>query len=38
MLSEKIVENEKTYFVINDYKKLRSLFGELLRGSTKNKI
>ncbi|MEL0009532.1 MAG: dihydrofolate reductase [Flammeovirgaceae bacterium] len=28
---EKIVENEKTYFVINDYKKLRSLFGELLR-------
>jgi len=28
---EKIVENEKTYFVINDYKKLRSLFGELLK-------
>ena len=28
---EKIVENEKTYFVINDYKKLRILFGELLR-------
>ncbi len=28
---EKIVENGKTYFVINDYKKLRELFGELLR-------
>ena len=28
---KKIVENEKTYFVINDYKKLRSLFGELLK-------
>jgi len=28
---EKIVENEKTYFVINDYEKLRSLFGELLK-------
>ena len=28
---EKIVENEKTYFVINDYEKLRSLFGDLLR-------
>ena len=28
---EKIVENGKTYFVINDYKRLRSLFGELLR-------
>ena len=28
---EKIVENDKTYFVINDYEKLRVLFGELLR-------
>ncbi|MCZ6693732.1 MAG: dihydrofolate reductase [Bacteroidetes bacterium] len=28
---ERITENGKTYFVINDYKKLRSLFGELLR-------
>ena len=28
---EKIVENEKTYFVINDYEKLRELFGKLLR-------
>ena len=28
---EKIVENNKTYFVINDYVKLRSLFGKLLR-------
>ena len=28
---EKIVENGKTYFVINDYTRLRSLFGELLR-------
>lgn len=28
---EKIVENNKTYFVINDYEKLRELFGELLR-------
>jgi len=28
---EKIVENDKTYFVINDYEKLRELFGELLR-------
>ncbi len=28
---EKIVENDKTYFVINDYEKLRDLFGELLR-------
>ncbi len=28
---EKIVENNKTYFVVNDYNKLRSLFGELLR-------
>ena len=28
---EKIVENGKTYFVINDYQKLRGLFGELLR-------
>ena len=30
-LIEKIVENGKTYFVINDYTRLRSLFGELLR-------
>ncbi len=28
---EKIVENGKTYFVINDYDQLRELFGELLR-------
>lgn len=28
---EKIIENGKTYFVINDYTRLRSLFGELLR-------
>ena len=28
---EKKVENGKTYFVINDYLKLRKLFGELLR-------
>ncbi len=28
---EKKVENGKTYFVINDYEKLRSLFGELLK-------
>ncbi len=28
---EKLVENDKTYFVINDYEKLRELFGELLR-------
>jgi len=28
---EKKVENGKTYFVINDYLKLRVLFGELLR-------
>lgn len=28
---EKKVENGKTYFVINDYTKLRALFGELLR-------
>ena len=28
---EKIVENDKTYFVINDYERLRELFGELLR-------
>jgi dipeptidyl-peptidase-3 len=28
---EKIVENGKTYFVINDYDQLRKLFGELLR-------
>ncbi|MBQ0128282.1 MAG: dihydrofolate reductase [bacterium] len=27
---EKIVENGKTYFVINDYEALRNLFGELL--------
>ena len=30
-LVKKIVENGKTYFVINDYTRLRSLFGELLR-------
>ena len=28
---EKVVENDKTYFVINNYEKLRELFGELLR-------
>ena len=28
---EKLTENGKTYFVINDYEKLRDLFGELLR-------
>lgn len=28
---EKIRENGKTYFVINDYEKLRNIFGELLR-------
>lgn len=28
---EKIVEDGKTYFVINDYEKLRELFGDLLR-------
>lgn len=28
---EKKVENGKTYFVVNDYLKLRKLFGELLR-------
>lgn len=28
---EKIVEDGKTYFVINDYEKLRDLFGQLLR-------
>lgn len=28
---EKKVENGKTYFVVNDYQKLRKLFGELLR-------
>jgi dipeptidyl-peptidase-3 len=28
---EKKVENGKTYFVINDYTKLRALFGELLK-------
>lgn len=28
---EKKVENGKTYFVINDYEKLRGLFGDLLR-------
>ena len=28
---EKVVKNGKTYFVINDYQKLRELFGELLR-------
>jgi dipeptidyl-peptidase-3 len=27
---EKIIENEKTYFVVNDYDKLRNLFGQLL--------
>lgn len=28
---EKIVKNKKTYFVIHDYKKLQSLFGDLLK-------
>lgn len=28
---EKIVKDNKTYFVVNDYTKLRSLFGDLLR-------
>jgi dipeptidyl-peptidase-3 len=28
---ERVVRNGKTYFVINDYSKLRSLFGDLLR-------
>lgn len=28
---EKIVKDGKTYFVINDYQKLRELFGQLLR-------
>jgi len=28
---EKKIKNAKTYFVINDYNKLRSLFGQLLR-------
>ncbi len=28
---EKIIKDEKTYFVIRDYKKLRTLFGELLK-------
>lgn len=28
---EKIVKDGKTYFVINDYEKLRALFGDLLR-------
>jgi dipeptidyl-peptidase III len=28
---EKKVENGKTYFVVNDYNKLRVLFGDLLR-------
>lgn len=28
---EKVVKDGKTYFVINDYQKLRELFGELLR-------
>jgi len=27
---EKIVKDEKTYFIVNDYDKLRSIFGELL--------
>lgn len=30
VIEKKVVEN-KTYFVINDYRKLRTLFGELLR-------
>lgn len=28
---EKKIKNNKTYFVINDYEKLRNIFGELLR-------
>ncbi|MCT4673995.1 MAG: dipeptidyl peptidase 3 [Prolixibacteraceae bacterium] len=28
---EKVVKNDKTYFTINDYTKLRDLFGELLK-------
>ncbi len=28
---EKVIKNNKTYFVIRDYKKLQTLFGELLR-------
>ena len=28
---EKIIKNGKTFFVINDFKRLRNLFGELLR-------
>jgi len=28
---EKIIKDNKTYYVINDYKKLRVLFGDLLR-------
>ena len=28
---EKVVKDGKTYFVINDYEKLRELFGDLLR-------
>lgn len=28
---EKVIKNGKTYFVINDYSKLRKLFGDLLR-------
>ena len=28
---EKKVENNKTYFIVNDYTKLRTLFGELLK-------
>jgi len=28
---EKKIENNKTYFVINDYNKLKILFGDLLR-------
>jgi len=28
---EKVLRNGKTYFVINDYEKLRGLFGQLLR-------
>ena len=28
---EKVMKDEKTYFVINDYDKLRGLFGDLLR-------
>ncbi len=28
---EKITKDEKTFFVINDYKKLQNIFGELLR-------